>query len=133
MADMGQRACRTPEAKAVPYLGLYGQGNVLERREGGENTGDLEGMCQSQSGAPGHRQRCDIASREVNMSSLRAHLAGQLANEGRLASTVGTDDGMEFTGHDDQVKGSGGNHGAKVFYQVPYLKKGLGHGWTSSA
>ncbi len=67
------------------------------------------------------------------MSSVRAHLAGQLTNEGRLASAVWTDDGMEFAGHDGQVKGSGGNHGSKAFHQSPYLKKGLGHGWASSA
>jgi hypothetical protein len=67
------------------------------------------------------------------MSSIRAHLTSQLTNEGRLASAVGTDDGMEFAGHDGQVKGSGGNHGPKAFYQSPYLKQGLGHGWASAA
>ena len=77
---------------------LQGQRDIFQCRKAGENTGDLEGACQSQSGTPGHRQRCDIASREVNMSSVRAHLASQLANQGRLASAVGTDDGMEFTG-----------------------------------
>jgi hypothetical protein len=51
------------------------------------------------------------------MSSVRAHLAGQLANEGRLASAVWTDDGMEFAGPDSQVKGSGGNHGSAAFYE----------------
>ena len=67
------------------------------------------------------------------MSSVRAHLASQLANEGRLASAVWTDDGMEFAGPDGQVKGSSGHHGAKAFHQSPYLKQGLGHGWVSSA
>ena len=67
------------------------------------------------------------------MSSVRAHLAGQLANEGRLASAVGTNDGMEFARHDGQVKGSGGHHSSKAFYESLYLKQGLGHGWTSSA
>src|SRR5436853_6945919 len=96
MAYRGQRACRTPEAKAGACPGLHGQRYVLQGRKAGENTGDLEGTCQPQAGAPGHRQRRNIASREVNMSGIRAHLTGQLANEGRLASAVWTDDGMEF-------------------------------------
>ena len=68
---MGQRVGRTPEAKTVSCPELA-RPRLRSRsvEKAGENTGDLEGACQSQSSASGHGQRCDIAPREVNMSSI---------------------------------------------------------------
>src|SRR6478752_7085461 len=87
---------RTPKAKTMPRLRLYGEHDIGECRELRKNRGDLERAGETlQCAAPRGLAR-DIAPAKHNHALIRRQLALDLRNERRLAGAVRSDQSMRF-------------------------------------
>ncbi len=81
-------------------MGLGGGRDILQRREAGQDLGDLEGACEAAQRPLVDGQAGDVLAAEGDGAGIQRHLAGDLADQRRLAGAVRADDGVELAGPD---------------------------------
>src|SRR5437899_6599774 len=74
-----------PEAEAVAGVRLHGEGDVGERAELRVDARDLERARESLARAPRRGELRHVLAAEGDAAAVRAQVAGQLPDEGRLA------------------------------------------------
>ena len=75
---------------------LDGQRHIVERAELAQHRGDLERTAESEPHPRVGRQAGDVAAGEADRAGVRGEIAGELADQRRLARTVGPDQGVDF-------------------------------------
>src|SRR5690606_25199084 len=107
-----QHGFRTPEVKAVPTVAaLQADANVLEYRQIWKYCGNLERTNQAKTRNIGRLHASDVGAIVGNLALRRRKELRQKVETGRLAGTVGSDQGMNIATTDlerDVV------HGAKT-------------------
>ena len=114
-------------------MGLHRQRHVLDGRELAQHGGDLERARQPQPHAGMDRQSGDVAAGEVDGAGVGPQVAGELADQGRLAGAVGTDQGMDLAlAHlDREIVGR--DQAAEALDQPSGFKERFSHGAAPSS
>ena len=77
-------------------MGLYRQGDVVERGEIEEQRGELERAGKTELAAAKDRQSRDVAAFETDASGVGSDLAGELPDQRGLARAVRSDDRVQL-------------------------------------
>ena len=124
-APLGARGA--PEAEAVAGVGLHGQRDVVERAEVAKDAGDLERAGQAALRARGRDRRGDVRAGEADRARVGAQVAGELADERRLAGAVGADDRQRLALGHVEVDAVGGDEAAEALGEPAHHEERLSH------
>ena len=91
-------AGRPPEPEARPGVRLHRERDVVERGEVAVDAGDLERPREAAVRARRRAERGDVFAGEPDVPAVRPQIAGELADERRLAGAVGADDRVRLAG-----------------------------------
>ncbi|MNP22183.1 hypothetical protein D3C76_1148430 [compost metagenome] len=123
---------RVPHAERLAFAGGDGQGDVLQQAELGVQLADLERTRQAQAWPLPGRHAGDVLAIEVDLALVGENLAGNLRDQGRLAGTVGADDGVQFALGQFKAGAVGGFHRTESLVQITNRQL-CAHGRTSTA
>ena len=112
--NAGSAAASPEEAEARAAARLHRERDILERREAGQDRGDLERSRQAHRRARVHRQGRDILAGKHDAAGIGRKQPGNLVDQRRLAGAVRPDDGVQFARPDVERHVVGDDAGRRI-------------------
>jgi hypothetical protein len=122
----------TEEAEGGAGAGLDGEGGVLQRRDAGDDAGDLEEAGHPEAGAARNGSVGDVAAGEQDGAAGGMVPADQ-AHQCGFAGAVGADDGVDLIRLDGQGGVVGGSQAAERLWRLRSSSRGSGMGARGDA